>query len=149
MISVLLVDDHAYIRKGLRYLLETASDMKVVATAADGVEAVAKARLHQPDVAVIDISMPLMSGIEVTRQIRTPCPRTRVLALSIHANQAYVEDSLLAGAAGYVLKEDIGHELLEAIRALYHGRRYFSREIARMISLPGHDVEVSTKNNEP
>ncbi|HSL45073.1 MAG TPA: response regulator transcription factor [Anaerolineales bacterium] len=149
MITVLLVDDHAYIRKGIRHLLETTSDIEVVATAADGIEAVTKARLHQPHVAVIDISMPLMNGIEVTRQIRESCPQTRVLALSIHATQAYIEDSLQAGASGYVLKEAIGNELLEAIRALHNGRRYFSPNIARMILTPGEDAGVSTEKNEP
>jgi DNA-binding NarL/FixJ family response regulator len=133
MITVLLVDDHAYIRKGIRYLLEPTPDIEVVATASNGIEAVTKARLHQPHLAIIDISMPLMNGIELTKQIRESCPHTRVLILSIHADLDYVEDSLLAGAAGYVLKEAIGNELLEAIRALHNGKRYFSRNIARMI----------------
>ena len=134
MITVLLVDDHAYIRKGIRYLLEATDDMEVVATAANGIEAVAKAHLHQPHVVIMDISMPLMSGIEATQYIKTSCPQSRILALSIHADQAYIEGVLEAGAAGYVLKDAIGSELLQAIRTVYRGRRYFSRKIAGLIA---------------
>ena len=133
MIAVLLVDDHSYIRKGLRYLLDTTPDIRVVDTAANGIEAVAKARSRQPDIVIIDISMPLMDGIEATRQIVRSCPVTRVLALSIYANREYMKNAVQAGAAGYVLKEAIGDELLEAIRALSRGKRYFSRKIAGLI----------------
>jgi DNA-binding NarL/FixJ family response regulator len=130
MIRVLLVDDHAYIRKGIRYLLEVTSDIEVVATASNGVEGVARARSLQPDIAIIDLSMPLMSGIEAARQISTSCPGTRVLMLSIYNNREYVQGALEAGARGYVLKDKIPEELLEAIRTLYDGRRYFSQKIA-------------------
>lgn len=133
MITVLLVDDHAYIRTGIRNLLETTADMEVVATASNGIEAVAKARLHQPVVVVIDISMPLMDGIEATRQICASCPSTHVLALSIHKNPEYVTSAVQAGADGYLLKDAIPTELLGAIRSLYSGRRYFSHGIAGSI----------------
>jgi DNA-binding NarL/FixJ family response regulator len=133
MISILLVDDHTYIRKGIRYLMEATADMKVVATASNGIEGVAKARLYQPDVVIIDISMPFMDGIEAIRQIRGLCPHTRVLTLSIYDNPAYIEGALQAGAQGYVLKDVIGNELLEAIRALHNGKRYFSRRVASHI----------------
>jgi DNA-binding NarL/FixJ family response regulator len=133
MITVLLVDDHAYIRKGIRYLLEATADIEVVATASNGIEAVARARLLQPDVAVIDISMPLMNGIDATRQIHESCPRTHVLALSIYDQPEYIHDALQAGARGYVLKDKIPNELLAAIRSLYGGQRYFSRRVAERI----------------
>ena len=136
MITVLLVDDHSYIRKGLRYLLEATEDIKVVATAINGVEAVAKARSLQPNVVIIDISMPLMNGIEATKQIRENCPGTRVLTLSIYDNPSYVKEAVQAGVAGYVLKDGIPNELLEAIRSIYSGRRYFSRKIASFVDLP-------------
>jgi DNA-binding NarL/FixJ family response regulator len=129
MITVLLVDDHTYIRKGVRYLLETVPDMEVVDIASNGIEAVAKARTHQPDVVVLDISMPLMNGVEATRQIAVACPRTRILALSLYDLPDYVRGVVEAGADGYVLKEAIGEELLEAIRTLYSGKRYFSRKL--------------------
>jgi two-component system, NarL family, nitrate/nitrite response regulator NarL len=133
MIRVLLVDDHAYIRKGIRYLLETTQDIEVVATASNGIEAVAKARAHQPDVVIIDISMPFMNGIEATKQILECCPSTHVLGLSIFPDKEYVQSALQAGAQGYVLKDKIGDELLEAIRSIYSGRRFFSRKIAGII----------------
>ncbi len=133
MITVLLVDDHAYIRKGVRYLLEATPDIEVVATASNGIEAVARARALQPDVVIIDVSMPLMSGIEATKQICANCPRTRVLTLSIYDNSEYIQDALQAGARGYVLKDKIPNDLLEAVRALYSGRHYFSRKIAGKI----------------
>jgi two-component system, NarL family, nitrate/nitrite response regulator NarL len=134
MISVLLVDDHTYIRNGIRHLIEATTDMEVVATASNGIEAVAKACLHQPHVVSIDISMPFMDGIEATKKIKSSCPRTRVLALSIFDNPAYIEGALQAGAQGYVLKDAIGSELLEAIRSLYHGKQYFSHTISRNAS---------------
>lgn len=133
MITVLLVDDHSYIRKGIRYLLETTPDMEVVATASNGIEAVARARLLQPDIVILDLSMPLMNGIEATKQICASCPRTRVLALSIYDSPEYVQSAVQAGARGYVLKDKIPEELLTAIRSLYIGKRFFSRKIAAVI----------------
>jgi DNA-binding NarL/FixJ family response regulator len=133
MISVLLVDDHTYIRKGICSLLEATADMEVVDTAANGIEGVAKARLHQPDVVVIDISMPFMDGLEAIRQIRDLCPQSRILTLSIYDHPAYVEGAMQAGVRGYILKDAIGDELLEAIRALHRGERYFSPRVASHI----------------
>ena len=133
MTSVLLVDDHTYIRNGICYLIEGTTDIEVVATASNGIEAVAKARLHQPHVVVIDISMPFMDGIEATKQIKNSCASTRVLALSIYDNQAYIEGALQAGAHGYVLKDAIATELLDAIRSLHEGKRYFSQKIVSIM----------------
>ena len=130
MITVLLVDDHTYIRRGIRHLIEVTTDMDVVATASNGIEGVGKARVHQPDVVIIDISMPFMDGMEATGQIREACPRSRVLTLSIYDSPAYIEGALQAGAHGYLLKDSIGNELLEAIRVLHSGQRYFSRRVA-------------------
>jgi DNA-binding NarL/FixJ family response regulator len=133
MISILLVDDHTYIRRGLCSLIEATADMEVVATASNGIEGVAKARLYQPNVAVMDISMPFMDGLEAIRQVRSLCPHTRVLTLSIYDNPAYIEGALQAGVRGYILKESIGEELLEAIRVLHGGERYFSPRVASHI----------------
>jgi DNA-binding NarL/FixJ family response regulator len=146
MITVLLVDDHTYIRRGVGYLIEGTTDIEVVATASNGIEAVAKARLHQPHIVILDISMPLMDGIEATRQIKESCPGTRVLTLSIYDNPAYIEGALEAGARGYVLKDAIGDELLEAIRALHSGQCYFSARVASHLKLfaeDRHDAWVS------
>lgn len=133
MITVLLVDDHAYIRKGIRNLLATTADIEVVATAANGIDAIMKARSLRPDIVIIDISMPFIDGVEATKQIRMDCPRARILTLSLHDNPEYVRRSLEAGAHGYVLKEKVAVELPDAIRSLYRGSRYFSKKIARMV----------------
>jgi DNA-binding NarL/FixJ family response regulator len=132
MITVLLVDDHAFIRKSLRFLLETTDDIQVMATASNGVEAVSRASSHCPDVAVIDISMPLMDGIEAARQIRVRCPLTRVMMLSMFDSPEYVQRALQVGALGYVLKDTVSEDLLAAIRALFKGQRYFSQKIAEV-----------------
>ena len=132
MITVLLVDDHVSFRKSLRYMLETTEDIRVVATAANGVEAVARARERCVDVAVVDISMPLMDGIEAARQIREICRHTRVMMLSILDQPEYVQRALEVGAIGFVLKDAIGIDLLTGIRTLASGRRYFSQTIAEV-----------------
>ena len=129
MISVLLVDDHISIQKSLRYMLEATEDIQVVATASNGVEAIAEARLHCPDVAVVDISMPVMDGIEAVRQIGELCRSTRVMMLSIYDNPEYVQRALDVGAIGFILKDAIAKDLLPAIRALSMGKRYFSQKI--------------------
>ena len=132
MITVLIVDDHASVCKGLKYMLESTGDIHVVATASNGIEAVAEARKHCPDVAVIDISMPFMDGIEAARQIREMCRFTRVMMLSILDNPEYVQRALDVGALGFVLKDAIGRDLLAAIDALARGRSYFSRKVAEI-----------------
>ena len=133
MITVLLVDDHAYIRKGIQYLLESTPDIVVAATAANGVEGVAKALSYQPDVVIIDISMPFMNGIEATKQIHEGCPRAHILGLSIFPDKEFVQSAIQAGAQGYLLKDQIGDELIEAIYSLQSGKRFFSQKIAEMI----------------
>lgn len=130
MITVLLVDDQAFIRKSLRYLLEATDDMQVLATASNGVEAVARASIYRPDVAVMDISMPLMDGMEATRQIRQLCPLTRVMMLSLFDTPEYVQLAVEVGALGFVLKDTMAADLLIAIRTLATGRQYFSQKIA-------------------
>jgi DNA-binding NarL/FixJ family response regulator len=130
MITVLLVDDHASVRNSLRYLLEATDDIKVVAAASTGAEAVAQSTLLCPDVAVVDISMPEMDGIETARQIHANCRSTRVMMLSIYGNSEYVQRALDVGALGFVLKNVIGEDLLAAIRALSKGQRYFSKTVS-------------------
>ena len=132
VISVLLVDDHASLRKSLRYLLEATNDIKVVAEASNGNDALFHVGVSCPDVAVIYISMPLMDGLETTRQIHVRCRFTRVIILSIHDNPEYVRRSLEIGALGYVLKDTIVVDLIEAVRTVHEGKRYFSLKIAEI-----------------
>lgn len=131
MISVLLADDHVMVRDGLRYILEAAGDIDIVALASNGAEAVTLALTTCPNIAVIDISMPVMDGIEATRQILKICPRTRIATLSMYHTEEYVRRALQAGAVGYVLKDAAGSELVQAVRSLHSGKRYFSPQVAR------------------
>lgn len=130
MISVLVVDDNGPIRKSLRALLEKVDDIELIGTATNGIEAIEKARSLRPDVAVMDISMPLMDGIEATGHIRECCRLTRVIILSGHKDPEYVRRVLEVGAKGYVLKDAAGTELLEGIRTIHSGKNYFSPQIA-------------------
>jgi DNA-binding NarL/FixJ family response regulator len=134
MITVILADDHAVLRDGLRYLLEAAGDIMIVSTAANGQEAVEQATLFCPDVVVMDISMPVMSGIEATKHICGICAHTKVAILSMHHTTEYIQRALEAGAAGYLLKDSAGAELVAAIRALHNGKRYISKKIAGNVS---------------
>ncbi len=123
-IRILLVDDHAVLRAGLRALLSAERDMEVVGEAANGREAVALAEELKPDVVVMDLAMPEMSGLEATREITRRLPETRVLALTMHAEEQYLLELLQAGGSGYVLKRSADTELLEAIRTVSRGEAY-------------------------
>jgi DNA-binding NarL/FixJ family response regulator len=133
MITVLLADDHALLRNSLSFLLEAAGDIQIVATASNGAEAILQASFYCPDVAIIDISMPLIDGIEAARQICAGCPHTRVMMLSVDDSQEYVHRALQGGASGYVLKETAGSDLVAAVRSLSKGNRYFSEKIVRFV----------------
>ena len=132
MINVLVVDDSEPVRKSLRYLIETADDIKIVATAINGIEAVEIARSDQPDVAVMDISMPVMNGIEATEHIRECCRLTRVIIFSGLNDPESVRRAIEVGAKGYVLKDEAASDLLEGIRTVHRGERYFSHQIAEI-----------------
>ena len=131
MITVILADDHAILRDGLRYLLEAAGDIQILSTAANGQEALDQARKHCPDVVVMDISMPVMSGIEATKHICKVCQHTKVAILSMHHTTEYIQRALEAGAVGYLLKDSAGAELVAAIRAVNDGKRYISKSVAK------------------
>ena len=134
MITVILADDHTVLRDGLRFLLEAAGDIQIISMAANGQEAVEQATLHCPDVMVMDISMPIMSGIEATKHICKICENTKVAILSMHHTTEYIQRALEAGAVGYLLKDSAGAELVAAIRALYDGKRYLSQKVAGTIT---------------
>jgi DNA-binding NarL/FixJ family response regulator len=130
MITVIIADDHAILRDGLRYLLEAAGDIQIISMASNGQEAVEQAILHCPDVIVMDISMPVMSGIEATRHICKVCEHTKVAILSMHHTTEYIQRALEAGAAGYLLKDSAGVELVTAIRDLNNGKHYISKNVS-------------------
>jgi DNA-binding NarL/FixJ family response regulator len=131
MITVILADDHAILRDGLRFLLEAAGDIEILSTAANGQEAIEQATVHCPDVIVMDISMPVMSGIEATKHICKICENTKVAILSMHHTAEYIQRALEAGAVGYLLKDSAGAELVNAIRAVNDGKRYISKGVAK------------------
>jgi len=128
MITVLVADDHTVLRDGLRYLLEAQGDILIVGMAANGQEAVDQAIQYCPDVVVMDISMPVMNGIEATRIICKSCQNTKVVILSMHHTAEYMQRAQEAGAQGYLLKDSAGAELVTAIRALNHGQLYFNQK---------------------
>lgn len=132
-IRILLADDHTVVRDGLRSLLEREPDMEVVAEAADGREAVQMAMQHAPAVAMIDVAMPVMNGIESARRIAAEAPGTNILMLSMHQDESYVLRALKAGAKGYLLKDSPRADVLEAVRAVARGRSFMSRKLSRML----------------
>ena len=130
---VLLADDHDMVREALRLVIDGRTDMAVVAEARDGREAVALAKEHAPDIAVVDLWMPGLSGEEAIRQIVERCPDTKVLALSMHEDWGRVRAALQAGALGYVVKSAAFHELIDAIHALAAGHGYLSPAVAHHV----------------
>lgn len=132
-IRVLIVDDHAILRDGIRSLLEIQPEIRVVGEAANGREALEKARLLLPDVVLMDVAMPEMNGLEATRQIKALNPQIQILILTQHDDREYVEPLLQAGASGYVLKRSGGREVITAIRQVYESGAYLEPSIARQV----------------
>lgn len=132
-IKILIADDHAVVREGTRRVLEQEQDLDVVAEAGDGEEAVRLATSAKPDVAIIDIAMPKLDGIEATRQIKTLCPAIAVLILTAYDDDQFIFSLLEAGAAGYLLKSVRGRELIDAVRAVYAGESVLHPSVARKV----------------
>jgi two-component system response regulator NreC len=148
-VRILLADDHSLLREGLRLLLERQPEFAVVGEAGDGREAVRLAEELKPDVVVMDIAMPELNGIEATLRIVNGLPRTSVLILSMHHDESYVARALKAGARGYLLKDSLKADLLNAVQAVTEGRSFFSPKVSRILQedymrkLTGGDVEDS------
>lgn len=132
-LRILLGDDHAVLRQGLRKILEDQRDWRVIAEAGDGRELVRLALELKPDLVVLDVGMPLLNGIEATRQIARRAPSVRVLILSMHSDQAYVTQAVHAGARAYILKDSAASELIEAITAVAAGKTFFSPPVAQVV----------------
>lgn len=132
-LRVVLGDDHTLVRQGIRKILEERGDWEVVAEAGDGRDAVKKVIEHEPDVAILDIGMPLLNGIEATRQIVKRAPTVRVLILSMHSDEAYITQALQAGAKGYLLKDSADTDLIRGVTDVAAGKSFFSPAVAKVM----------------
>jgi DNA-binding NarL/FixJ family response regulator len=144
-LRILLVDDHAVVREGLKRLIAEQPDIEVVGEASDGHEAIEHVKTLRPDVVMMDVSMPRLSGVEATRELKGICPATRILALTVHEDEAYVREFLKAGAAGYLLKRAPTEELVRAIRAVAGGGVYIDpRVTTRLVQMLSQPERAST-----
>jgi DNA-binding NarL/FixJ family response regulator len=132
-IRIVLADDHTVVRRGFGLILSKEPDLEVIGEASNGREAVELTEQLQPDIVVIDVTMPELNGIEGTRRISSVCPKTRVLALSMHREAVYVREILRAGARGYVVKDADDEEFLAAVRAISRGDAYLSPSVAEAV----------------
>jgi DNA-binding NarL/FixJ family response regulator len=132
-IKILLADDHTILRQGIRALLEAESDIEVIEEAENGRDAVKKAMRLRPDIVIMDISMPILNGLDATRLIRKRVPTTRVLILSMHKSEEYVFQTLRAGASGYLVKDSVASDLISAIRAVNQGFSFLSPSISKIV----------------
>jgi DNA-binding NarL/FixJ family response regulator len=130
---IMIADDHSILRRGLRLVLEEHAEYRVVGEAADGKEAVRVAQEQRPDIAILDIGMPHLNGIEAARQICSSMPATAVIMLSMHSDESYVLRALKVGARGYLLKQSAESDLIAAIKAVSVGKAYFSPAIGRLM----------------
>lgn len=132
MTNIILADDHHIVRQGLRHLLEAEADFCIVGEAADGLETVEMVEQLQPDILVLDLMMPGLGGLDVTRQVKQRVPDTSVIILSMYSTEAYVMEALKNGASGYVLKKSTGDDLVRAVREVTAGRRYLSPPLSEL-----------------
>jgi len=146
-IRILIADDHTILRQGLKYILTQTPDFEVVAEASSGMEAVEQATKWKPDVAIMDIAMKELNGIEATRQLQRASPGTAVLVLSMYADEPYVIRATKAGARGYLLKDSIEEDLLQAVRTVHSGQSFFSPFIAKIL-LEGYARGLNGKQVE-
>jgi len=132
-VRILVADDHGIVRAGIRLLLERQPDLDVVAEAADGVEAVEQALATHPDLCILDVGMPRMTGLQAAREIRSHLPEARVLMLSMHDDERYLFEALKAGSSGYVLKREADQDLVGAVRAVGRGEAFLTNAAERSI----------------
>jgi DNA-binding NarL/FixJ family response regulator len=132
-LQLLLADDHEIVRQGLRSMLESQRDCKVVGEASDGRQAVSMTKELNPDVVILDIGMPTLNGLEATRQILKMRPQTKVLILTMHESDSVIREVLDAGARGYILKTDAGRDLVTAVESLRRNKTFFTSRVSQMI----------------
>jgi DNA-binding NarL/FixJ family response regulator len=162
MINVLLADDHNIVRYGISSILNTSPDINIVAEASDGSEAVSLFEQHKPDVCIIDISMPVMNGLEATRQILRRAPGAKIIIMTMHLNEEYLNQVLSAGATGYLLKNTNKTDLINSIRRVYNGEKVFSTSVSELMTqsyirqskkqdggtLTGNRIQLTRRENE-
>jgi len=141
-ITILLAEDHTIVREGFRKMLELENDLQVVGEAQDGREAVALVKKLRPAVVLMDIAMPLLNGLEATRQVLKAVPATKVLILSAHSDDAYVKNATESGAVGFLLKQTSSHDVCRAIREVQKGKTFFSPSVARRL----HQLDGKSPN---
>ena len=151
-INIILADDHKMVREGLKSIIEKQPNMKIIAEANNGASAIALSKQYKPDVVVMDISMPDISGIDATRTILGSCPKTRIMILSMHADSRFVKEAVDAGALGYVLKDSASEELIFAIRKVYNGEAFLSSKITesmiKNLNNTGTEIALSSRELE-
>lgn len=148
MPGVVIADDHEVVRRGLRTLFASDPELRVVAEASDGNEALRLVERHRPEILVLDIVMPGMNGIEVAREVTRRSPETRTIIFSMHGAESYVADALRHGAAGYVLKDSRATEILDAIREVLRGRRYLSPPLSEN-AIDAHMEKIESGGVDP
>ncbi len=142
-IRVLLVDDHPLVTEGIGACLETWDNITIAGTAATGSQAIAMAKAVKPDIILMDINLPDMTGLEATRRIKHSLPNARIMILSMHDNREYVVSALEGGASGYILKDVSSAEVATAIEAVYRGGTYFSSEVSKALASPPDPVSTN------
>jgi two-component system, NarL family, response regulator NreC len=143
VVKIILADDHLMVRRGIKSLLSTESDFNIIGEASGGLETLNLVANLRPDILVLDLMMPDMNGLEVTRRLSKKYPDTSIIILSMHSNEAYVMEALCSGAKAYILKESSSDELVQAIRAVISGHQYLSS------SLPANMIETYSCRIEP
>lgn len=147
-VRIALVDDHPFLRDGVRALISAESDMEVIGEAGDGVEAIDLYRSKRPDVMILDLQMPRLSGTEVIGQIIGEYPRARIIVLTTYTGDAQAIRALRMGATGYLLKTSVRTELVDAVRAVHAGRRYLSPEVAQEIAMHFEDHSLTPREKD-
>jgi DNA-binding NarL/FixJ family response regulator len=145
MIGVLAVDDHALLREGIAALVNAESDMRLIAEASNGQEAIEKFRMHRPDVTLMDLQMPSLNGIEAIIAIRSEFPNARIIVLTTYVGDVQVLRALKAGAQGYILKGDVPRQLLDTIRAVHAGQKRIPPEVAAQLAEHAAEEELSPR----
>jgi two-component system, NarL family, response regulator NreC len=148
MVNIFLADDHDIVRRGLQAILAAESDFKVVGQASDGLAAIEKVQALQPDILVLDIMMGGVNGLEVTRQLSKKCPKTGIVILSMHSNEAYVLEALRSGAKAYILKDNATEDLVRAIREVAAGRRYLSAPLSER-AIEAYTTGAESASSDP